>query len=406
MFAAARRHSAFCIGAALLSVSLVPAAAADPIRLGVMGDSLSDEYLEESYSYALNWVQQASEFAGVDVGPTAAEAGMTTWGAPRRKGYKFNWARAGATSGSLLSQGQHTGCAGQVASEGLTHATLLIGANDFIPINFPFFAYYEIYNGNWSQSQINSYVADVVGNILTAADAVLAAGADLVLCGLPDYGVTVSVRDNFPDAVKRDRVTAVLRHLNDDLRAAAAARRIVYIDTLALTNAIFGPNQSPKSTLLIGNVAINLNQADTSSNTIPTAAFVHDGTHPHTHIQGIFANVMLEALDFGYGAGVPLFSEGQILDHAGIAYGGSDTLAAEIGAYRDYICNFAASPGDVNCDGSVNGFDVDPFALALSSPAQYALDFPCCDISKADVNLDGSINGFDVDPFVELLLGP
>ncbi|MCG3125362.1 MAG: hypothetical protein CHACPFDD_00180 [Phycisphaerae bacterium] len=62
-------------------------------------------------------------------------------------------------------------------------------------------------------------------------------------------------------------------------------------------------------------------------------------------------------------------------------------------------------PGDMNCDGSVNGFDVDGFVLALSDPAGYATQYPDCDIDNGDVNADGSVNGFDVDGFVALLGG-
>ncbi|MGE0480864.1 MAG: hypothetical protein AB7Q17_10380 [Phycisphaerae bacterium] len=62
-------------------------------------------------------------------------------------------------------------------------------------------------------------------------------------------------------------------------------------------------------------------------------------------------------------------------------------------------------PGDMNCDGVVNNFDIDPFVLALTDPAGYAAAFPDCDINNADVNDDGLVNNFDVDPFVACLLG-
>ena len=45
----------------------------------------------------------------------------------------------------------------------------------------------------------------------------------------------------------------------------------------------------------------------------------------------------MEALNLGYGAGLSLFTEAEILAHRGIAYGGSDTLAGQIGPYADYI---------------------------------------------------------------------
>jgi agmatine/peptidylarginine deiminase len=64
-----------------------------------------------------------------------------------------------------------------------------------------------------------------------------------------------------------------------------------------------------------------------------------------------------------------------------------------------------ALPGDLNCDGLVNNFDIDPFVLALSDPAAYAVAYPDCDINNADIDGDGQVNNFDIDPFVALLGG-
>ncbi|MBL8880533.1 MAG: hypothetical protein JNG88_15580 [Phycisphaerales bacterium] len=63
------------------------------------------------------------------------------------------------------------------------------------------------------------------------------------------------------------------------------------------------------------------------------------------------------------------------------------------------------APGDINCDGSANNFDIDPFVLALVDPDAYAAQFPNCDRSRADINGDGDVNNFDIDPFVQLLTG-
>ncbi len=60
--------------------------------------------------------------------------------------------------------------------------------------------------------------------------------------------------------------------------------------------------------------------------------------------------------------------------------------------------------GDLNCDGLINAFDIDPFVLALTAPEEYALTFPECSLMLADVNCDGLINAFDIDPFVVCLL--
>jgi hypothetical protein len=60
-------------------------------------------------------------------------------------------------------------------------------------------------------------------------------------------------------------------------------------------------------------------------------------------------------------------------------------------------------PGDLNCDGAVNNFDIDPFVLALTDPSGYAQKFPDCDRMLADVNGDGVVDNFDIDPFVKRL---
>jgi hypothetical protein len=69
-------------------------------------------------------------------------------------------------------------------------------------------------------------------------------------------------------------------------------------------------------------------------------------------------------------------------------------------------------PGDVNCDGRVNVFDIDPFVQVLVSASEhppfgsYLAAFPKCDAQRADCNGDGAVNTFDIDAFVQILTGP
>ena len=56
--------------------------------------------------------------------------------------------------------------------------------------------------------------------------------------------------------------------------------------------------------------------------------------------------------------------------------------------------------GDVNCDGSVNLFDVAPFVVAVSDPDGYAVQYPNCDLMQADIDQSGVVDLFDIDPFV------
>ena len=74
-----------------------------------------------------------------------------------------------------------------------------------------------------------------------------------------------------------------------------------------------------------------------------------------------------------------------------------------------HIAKLACPPGfrrgDLNCDGVVDQFDIDPFVVALVNAAAYEVAYPECYVEAADCNADGAVNAFDIDPFVGLLLG-
>ncbi len=59
--------------------------------------------------------------------------------------------------------------------------------------------------------------------------------------------------------------------------------------------------------------------------------------------------------------------------------------------------------GDVNCDGTVDFFDIDAFILAYYDAAGYEAAYPDCDILRADCNYDGVINWADVSVFVSFI---
>ena len=82
---------------------------------------------------------------------------------------------------------------------------------------------------------------------------------------------------------------------------------------------------------------------------------------------------------------------------------GDDNGSARVDVGVDEFGSFQFC--DLNCDGQLNGFDIDPFILALTHPDQYATTYPDCDVNLADCNGDGLVNGFDVAPFIDLLLG-
>lgn len=62
--------------------------------------------------------------------------------------------------------------------------------------------------------------------------------------------------------------------------------------------------------------------------------------------------------------------------------------------------------GDMNIDGRVNSFDIDPFILALTNPQEYSAQHDNLNpVYVGDINHDGLVNAFDIDPFIALLNG-
>jgi len=70
---------------------------------------------------------------------------------------------------------------------------------------------------------------------------------------------------------------------------------------------------------------------------------------------------------------------------------------------------YAYEAGDLNCDGMLDLFDIDPFVIALTSASEtppfgtYDALYPDCDPLLADANGDEVVDLFDIDPFVEML---
>jgi 6-phosphogluconolactonase (cycloisomerase 2 family) len=59
--------------------------------------------------------------------------------------------------------------------------------------------------------------------------------------------------------------------------------------------------------------------------------------------------------------------------------------------------------GDLNCDGSVNFGDINPFVLILTDPLGWQIAYPTCPPANGDINADGTVGFGDINPFVALL---
>ena len=107
-------------------------------------------------------------------------------------------------------------------------------------------------------------------------------------------------------------------------------RGLVFVDLFDFAHAVYGLHTAPEAELRVGDVALDLEAADSPAGDFPLAAFVDDGAHPNTIPQGILANLLIQALNV-YGAGLTPLGEAELLALRGVEYGGSDTLEAELG---------------------------------------------------------------------------
>jgi hypothetical protein len=288
---------------------------------GMAGDSLADEYLNETHTYAQSWVELLGEYRSGDI-PLGSykDGGGDTWGEPRRKGYEYNWGRYGATTATLLSDGQHTGLAAQITANKVSHVAVSIGPNDFLPdFSGP---YFDIYFGNWSQPQIDNHVNAVVGRITTALNTVDTNAAKIILSNVLDYGLAPLTQTFFPEAARRQSVTDVIDVVNAQLLQLASDRNIPLLDLSRLAVDLLGGSS----------ISIGGNVFTATAGVGVQNIFVADGVHPHTGTSAIIANAYLQALNSGYGESIPLFSEQELTTILSLPYS-NDTLTFDFPSY-------------------------------------------------------------------------
>lgn len=66
--------------------------------------------------------------------------------------------------------------------------------------------------------------------------------------------------------------------------------------------------------------------------------------------------------------------------------------------------NSYGKKGDINKDGRINAFDIDPFRMVLEYPDFFKTNHPDM-FWRSDINSDGKVNEKDVNLFVKLLVG-
>jgi phospholipase/lecithinase/hemolysin len=291
------------------------AAAVPIVGIGVIGDSLADEYqfYPPDRSTARNFVEQLALDRGLNFGGFDSDGASR--GEPRNAGYAFNWARDGATTSDIVSQGQHTGLAAQVAANEVNYAWVTGGGNDVL----------NLASAEDPAAAVATLGQTLLANGQTILATLRAANQDLRiviatvprLSGLP--AVKGAVAGGLVPQSLVDSADAAIDQINAQIRQIAKAdKRVALADVAKLLQQV-----TSKKRLKLGKVTIDRETASDDSHSL----FLEDGAHPGTLAQGLLANVFLKAMRRDFNVKVKPLSNTEILANAGLQPNGEPLSA-------------------------------------------------------------------------------
>jgi hypothetical protein len=265
-----------------------------------------------------------------------------------------------ANTASLLTQGQHTGLAAQVASGNVTLAFVWIGGNDLRT---------HLISSTPPASLPPTVVPSAVANFTTALDTLLAAEPNVrvVVATTVDEGLFPYVRGRLErgelSQALVDEASLATSEFNSQITAIASADpRVAVTDLFGLNEDVTSLDQFSFGGLIM----------DRTNWGVEPDHFYVDERHAGTIGQGLIANAFIDTINTRFGAGVPRLSEAEILRVAGVV---------------------PLLTGDYNGNGTVEQADLDLVLLnwgqTLTSPAEigWVRDLPEGSIDQAE--LDG-----------------
>lgn len=331
------------------------------LTAGLVGDSISDEYHGDdnrggSYSKTtFNWLELLSKYRGLDFGNWGNRSDV------RRIGFERNFARSGATTSTLIQQGQHTGLANILSAKSVDITIVMIGSNDF--------AYYyadgyaPIYNGQLTSAQIEQKIRSVVGNIVTAIDTLKAGGAgNMLVESVVDWNLNPVVVGMFPDATKRKRVGDVVAEINRRLKIEVEFRGAVFTNNSELATEVFSKLDANNNLVLDGE---KISFASYSDN--PKSFILGDKIHSGTVASALLANFYISKINAAWGYNIRKFTDQEILVAAGI---------------RPLTINSCTT--DANGDHLTDLADYSLIATSFLPTGRFD--------PRSDVNLDGTVD--------------
>ena len=219
-------------------------------------------------------------------------------------GYSYVFAQGGGeTSSSVLDPGgQVDQLVAAVQAGDVTLALMSIGDNDWLGVAG------SIADGSLSGVALQNGVNSLVNNITTAVNSVLAAGGSVVLGGFSNITDSPAAAAIYANPVARANLENALSAADNQLIAYAASVGIPFIDFFGLEKAVYD-----SGSFVVGGVNINLHTTGPDPHN-----FFQDSVNAGTVIRGEVANLWLQGINEGYGTSIPLLTDQEILNLAGI----------------------------------------------------------------------------------------
>jgi hypothetical protein len=269
--------------------------------VGVIGDSLSDEYRFHAPHRitARNWVEILAATRGLSFGEPEIDSGR----AIQERRFSYNWSRSGATTTSLIDQGQLKGLMAQVAGgSAINLAAVTVGTNDFAAVLVR----------SRSAAAMDRAVERASSNVETILDSLLSIDPSLKIAvfNAVDLRRSPLLRRAYELGLISSRLAEAygraVADFNGRLRGLIAPRerRVVGVDINQLLFEIV-----EATSYSIGGHEIERGEASDDGRHL----FLGDGFHPGTIGQCLIANQFLDAINDRFGADVELLSEEEMI---------------------------------------------------------------------------------------------
>jgi lysophospholipase L1-like esterase len=374
-----RRRSGVNAWISLIFAAAVSVTTAAPLRVMMIGDSLTEEYRFETpfsapttsplQANTHNWPEIVAARRSTDISFGSYESTLGYYVDLRNSGYSYNYGVPAFTTDEWVRVTQSTvadlfggalealryqtkqSLSTQVAGSQIGVVVIMLGGNDLNS------AYGAIYNDDVTPT---ARLNQITTNLRTIHAFIRSKNATvpIVIATMPDVGATAKVSTAYNDPVKRARARQRIAAANQSVIALAAelGSQVARIDTL--TDRLF--DEVPFQ--LNGTVFI---YPPDDANP-PDHLFCHDGFHPSTVGQALITNLILDATNRATNGAIPLLTNREIL---------GDVLG--LNPDQPYL-NWAGNAGGMlenpDGDGSPNlvEFLLNTSSLIADSPFQFS----------------------------------